>query len=105
MNRQCDECKETYSRCNKISVYVRQNPGHRWGWIKVTKSICCKCMPQSRVRAMTMRVKAYFGPPKTLLPTRPMLKLALKKAKDQGVKQAILIDYRKNTPIYINGAS
>jgi hypothetical protein len=76
--RECHECGEIYSRCNKVEIWVRQNPGHRFGWIKVKVAVCCKCMPQARVRQMLSATRVYFGPVNKLLPTPSQIKKSLK---------------------------
>ncbi len=42
-NRSCDECHKPYYRSNLVRVWVVTNPGHRFGWVRVLKRLCCKC--------------------------------------------------------------
>lgn len=41
--KRCEACGRSYYRRNLTELWVRQNPGHRAGWVKRLVRICTTC--------------------------------------------------------------
>jgi hypothetical protein len=55
--RVCDNCGSTYWRSNRVRVWTERNPGHRDGWQKMERKLCCNCVNEGQAR----RTASFLG--------------------------------------------